>query len=239
MENLKVHFFSIFQLNKQFNHLKASALFLSAAFVLTACQNPITKAARKVEYSAYELIGVQKRDLLKTRVDDARDAQKEAGEEFQDALQRLKSIYGFKGGELEAKYDELKSSYDKATYKADAVRKSVQKVETVSRDLFDEWEKEIDQIETESFKAKSRDSLVQTKSKYSEMFKTLKAAEGKMDPVLRKLKDHVLFLKHNLNAKAIASLKGERLNIQGDIESLIKEMNKSIEASDRFIKQMP
>ena len=206
---------------------------------LTACQNPITKAARKVEYSAYEMVGIQKRDLLKTRVDDARDDQKQAGEEFQDALQKLKSIYGFKGGQLEAKYEDLKSSYDKSTSQADAVHRSVKKVETTAGDLFDEWEKEIDQIETESFKRKSRESLTETRKKYDEMFKTLTTSEARMEPVLRKLRDHVLYLKHNLNAKAIASLKGESLNIQNEIESLIKEMNKSIEASDQFIKQMP
>ena len=223
---------------KVINSIKP-VLFLSFIIILSSCQNPITKAARKVEYSAYEMIGVQKRDLLKTRVDDARDEQKQAGEDFQDALQRLKSIYGFKGGELEGKYDDLKTSYDRSAQQADSVHKSVQKVETVARDLFEEWDKEIDQIETESFKRKSRESLVDTQKKYNEMLKSLKLAEARMEPVLRKLRDHVLYLKHNLNAKAIGSLKGESLNIQSDIESLIKEMNKSIEASDQFIKQMP
>ncbi|MBC7465986.1 MAG: DUF2959 family protein, partial [Bdellovibrio sp.] len=62
--------------------------------------------------------------------------------------------------------------------------------------------------------------------------------EAKMDPVLAKLKDHVLFLKHNLNAKAIAGLKTESGKIQGDIESLMKDMNNSISQADEFIKSM-
>lgn len=218
--------------------MKKITLLLSV-FLLSACQNPITKAARNIEYSAYELVGVQKRDLLKTRVDDARDEQKEAGENFQDALQRLKALTGFKGGELEKQYDLLKSSYEKSKHQADVVRKSIRKVETVAQDLFQEWEKEIGQIDTASLKAKSRQTLQDTRQRYSEMHASLKASESRMDPVLRKLNDQVLFIKHNLNAKALASLKGETLNIQSEIEGLLKEMNTSIENADRFIKQMP
>ena len=59
-----------------------------------------------------------------------------------------------------------------------------------------------------------------------------------MEPVLVKFKDHVLYLKHNLNAQAIASLKGEAMNIQTDIAQLIGEMNTAIARADEFIKEM-
>jgi len=50
--------------------------------------------------------------------------------------------------------------------------------------------------------------------------------------------DHVLYLKHNRNAQAIASLKGEAVSIQNDIARLIEELNASIQQADSFIKQM-
>ena len=205
----------------------------------TSCQNPITKAVRNVEYSAYEMVGIQKRDLLKTRVNDAREEQKEAGENFQDALQQLKKVYGLEGGELERKYDSLKGSYDRAFHQADSVRKSIRKVEFVAGDLFKEWDKEIDEIETSGLKQKSREQLAVTQRKYNELHERLKSSERQMDPVLRKLNDNVLYLKHNLNAKALASLKTETGRIQGEIESLIRDMNKSIESAESFIKDMP
>jgi hypothetical protein len=221
-----------------FINRKKLVLFFALLTLTTACENPLKKAARNATYSAYEMVGIEKRDLLKRRVETARKDQKEAGKDFEDALTRLKAVYGFKGGELENKYDELNKSYDRANYRAEAVHESVQKVETVARDLFNEWEKEIDEIETASLKAKSREQLASTQKRYSEMHANLKASESKMDPILHKLKDHVLFLKHNLNAQAIASLKGEALNIQKEIESLIQDMNKSIDSADRFIKTM-
>jgi hypothetical protein len=211
---------------------------LTLLIPITACENPLKKAARNVEYSAYELVGVEKRDLLKKRVDKAREEQKEAGKDFQDALARLKAVYGFEGGKLEKEYDRLNDSYQKASDQAQNVHQSIDRVETVAKDLFAEWEKEIDQMETASLKSKSRQQLAQTQNKYAEMDAALKKSESKMGPILQKLKDHVLYLKHNLNAQAIASLKGEAGHIQGDIETLINDMNKSIESADQFIKSM-
>ena len=70
------------------------------------------------------------------------------------------------------------------------------------------------------------------------MLAALKKAEGSMNPVLVQFKDHVLYLKHNLNAQAIASLKGEGANIQDDIAKLIAEMNRSIAQADEFVKAL-
>jgi ElaB/YqjD/DUF883 family membrane-anchored ribosome-binding protein len=220
-------------------HKFARMLLVLTAVPLVHCQSMIDRAAKNTTYSAYELVGVQKRDLLKKRVDKARDEEKEAGEKFQDALSRLKAVYGFEGGNLEKEYNTLKSSYDRAQDQAANVHKSILQVESVAEDLFAEWEKEIGQIETASLRNKSRESLTNTRHRYGLLHNSLKASEERMDPVLHKLNDQVLYLKHNLNAQAIASLKGETVSIEGDIAKLIAEMNKSIEAADQFIKQMP
>ena len=59
-----------------------------------------------------------------------------------------------------------------------------------------------------------------------------------MSPVLRQFNDYVLYLKHHLNAQAIASLKGGTTNIQAEIGRLIEQMNKSIARADEFVKAM-
>lgn len=206
---------------------------------LFACENPVKKAIRNTQYSAYEMVGVQKRDLLKNRIEDARDNQKEASEDFTDALTQLKKVYGFKGGDLEKVYESLKSSYDRSEKQAGHVRKSITKVETVAGDLFKEWENELNDMETASLKAQSQKRLGETKSEFEKLRVSLRDSEKRMDPVLKKLKDYTLYLKHNLNAKAIGSLKGEANNITKDIEALIKEMNEAIVQSEKFIAEMP
>lgn len=206
---------------------------LLASFILA------TAGCRSAMYSTYEKFGVYKRDLLKKRVIAARDEEKEAGEQFKDALTRLREMYGGSGSDLEKTYDKLKSEYDGSVEKAESVRKRVRDMETVANDLFREWESELQQISSESLRASSRDQLRQTRARYEDMHRALKRAEQSMEPVLTKFRDHVLYLKHNLNAQAIASLKGEAVSIQNDIARLIEDMNGSIQQADAFIKQMP
>ncbi|MDA9909938.1 DUF2959 domain-containing protein, partial [Gammaproteobacteria bacterium] len=60
----------------------------------------------------------------------------------------------------------------------------------------------------------------------------------KMDPVINAFHDQVLFLKHNLNSRAIASLRSELVTIEGDISQLISDMEASIAESNRFLTEM-
>ena len=203
---------------------------LSLVFLAGGC--------RSAYYAAWEKFGVEKRDLLKKRVVAARDEQQEAGQQFKDALTRLKEITGFDGGKLEKAYNELKIDYDDCNSKAEAVRKRIKEMETVAADLFAEWEKEITQISTASLQASSRHQLQATRDRYEGLHTALKNAERSMTPVLTQFRDYVLYLKHNLNAQAIASLKGEATNIQAEITKLIAQMNQSIAKADEFVKTL-
>ncbi|HNQ87786.1 MAG TPA: DUF2959 domain-containing protein [Verrucomicrobiota bacterium] len=193
---------------------------------------------RTAYYAAYEKLGVQKRDLLKKRVVEARDEQKEAQEQFKDALTRLKEITRFDGGKAEQAYNGLKRDYEDCTQQADSVRKRIRSVETVASDLFAEWEKEIGQINTASLRDSSRQRLTETRQRYQELHTALVNAENSMAPVLSQFSDYVLYLKHNLNAQAIASLKGETASIQEEISRLLDQMNRSIARADEFVKTL-
>jgi len=209
-------------------------VLLLAAVVLAAAG----AGCKTVYYATWEKLGVEKRDLLKKRVVAARDEQKEAGQEFKDALTRLKEITGFDGGKLEKAYNDLKSDYEDCNSRAESVHKRIRDMESVANDLFAEWEKEIGQIGTASLQAGSRQQLHDTRERYEGMHAALKSAERSMTPVLAQFKDYVLYLKHNLNAQAIASLKGTAASIQADIGNLIAQMNQSIAKADDFVKTL-
>jgi hypothetical protein len=193
---------------------------------------------RSAYYSAYEKIGVYKRHLLKKNVTKARDEQVKAQEEFKDALTRLREITNFEGGKLEKQYNSLQDQYESCRTRAEAVRGRIQAVETVAGDLFEEWEEELEQIQTESLRDASREQLRATRTRYQELERALRNAEKTMDPVLTQFNDYVLYLKHNLNAQAIASLKGKATDIQAEIDRLLEEMNRSIAEANSFIKTL-
>jgi hypothetical protein len=190
-------------------------------------------------YETMEKFGYHKRDLMVRDVEKARDAQQEAKEQFKSALDRFTKTLDIQGGELQEKYEALNAEYERSEAKAKTVRNRIASVEEVSEALFTEWNAELKEYSSPSLRKKSQEQLTQTRGQYAQLIKAMKRAEGKMDPVLAKFKDQVLFLKHNLNAQAIASLKGELVSVEGNINSLIKDLNASIQEADAFIAAMP
>ncbi|KRT54938.1 Protein of unknown function (DUF2959) [endosymbiont of Ridgeia piscesae] len=87
-------------------------------------------------------------------------------------------------------------------------------------------------------KAASRKKLQQTRKRYASMLQSMLKAERAMQPVLNTFRDNVLFLKHNLNAQAIGTLRGEFSALKREIDQLLERMNRSIERSNRFIESL-
>jgi hypothetical protein len=210
--------------------MKKLGLLLGAAVVLVACQSAYYEAAEKV--------GIHKRDILVDRVEDARDSQAEAEEQFQSAQEQLLALIDFDGGELQDVYESLNDEYEDSVDAAEDVSARIEAIEDVAEALFDEWEEEIEEYNNATFKADSKRKLRETQSRYQGLLKSLKKSEARMEPVLSALKDNVLYLKHNLNASALASLKVEFGKIDKDINALIAEMRKAIAQSDAFIESM-
>jgi hypothetical protein len=203
---------------------------LLALLCLTAC--------RATYYAAWEKLGREKRDILRNRVINARDEQKEASQQFKSALDRMKEMYGFDGGQLETAYNRFKGEYEDCESRAAKVRSRIKDVETVAGDLFKEWEQELRDISDPALRADSRRKLDDAKTKYSQLLSSMKRAEASMAPILTKFRDNVLYLKHNLNAQAIGALKGESVKIEGDISRLIADMNAAIAQAEAFIKTL-
>lgn len=205
-------------------------LIPAMALLLAACQSAY--------YGAAEKVGYHKRDILVDRVEDSRDAQVDAEEQFQSALEQLKALNNFDGGELEDMYGKLADEYEDSEEAAQEVRDRIDGVENVAGALFKEWEQEIEEYSNATLKADSQAKLRETRARYDAMIGALRKSEAKMDPVLAALKDNVMYLKHNLNARAVASLKVEFQSIEDDIGLLIAEMRKAIDSSDAFIASM-
>jgi hypothetical protein len=199
-------------------------------FSLAACST--------LYYSGLEKIGIPKRDVLVHRVENARDTQEETKEQFKSALEQFTAVTNFKGGDLEVVYKKLNSEYEASVAKANEVSDRIAAIEDVSQALFDEWEQEIAQYSNASLKRSSQQKLLATQAHYQQLITTMKNAESKLQPVLMVFKDQVMYLKHNLNAQAIASLKGELGTLQSDVSSLISSMEKSINEANAFIKTM-
>ena len=207
----------------------AGSIALAAATLLAAA------GCTTAYYGAMEQLGQHKRDILKSRIESGREEQQEAQAQFKTTYQRFKEVAGSEGGDLEAIYDRLNAEYERSEARAQDVRDRIASIEQVSGDLFSEWQTEIDSMQNASLKSQSSRSLRDTKAKYAKLIGAMKQAEGKMPPVLTAFRDQVLFLKHNLNARAIASLSGSLGEIESDVDALIRDIDASIRESESFL----
>jgi putative cell wall-binding protein len=198
----------------------------------------LLSSCSKVYYDTMESVGIHKRDILVDRVESARDAQGDAQEQFQSALQQFAALIRLDESGLKQAYEALNDEYEACESAAAAVSSRIEKVESVAEALFEEWQQELTLFQDQRLKASSTKTLSQTRSRYKEMLSSMKRAEKSMQPVLLNLRDNVLYLKHNLNAQAVGALRAEFGSLKADIDNLIRRMNQSIERSNDFIKDM-
>lgn len=205
-------------------------IIVALTFSLFACQSAY--------YAAWEKLGVEKRDILVDRVEDAKESQEDAQEQFASALDEFSQLINFDGGELQDVYDDLNGQFEASQESAANVKNRIDKVESVAEALFDEWQEELEKYSNEKLKRDSQRQLKDTQRRYKTLISAMRKAESKMDPVLTALQDNVLYLKHNLNANAVGALQGEFNVIKKDINLLIKEMNTAISQSNEFIEKI-
>ncbi|MBL9216140.1 MAG: DUF2959 domain-containing protein [Opitutaceae bacterium] len=212
----------------RFARLSAAALL--GLILLTGCSS--------VYYGAMEKVGVHKRSILVDRVQGAREAQTEAKAQFASALDQFLAVSRVPPTELQATYERLNEEFKRSETRAQEVRSRIAAIDDVAEALFAEWAAELAQYTNPALRSQSDAQLKATRQRYAGLMRVMEQASARMTPVLNAFRDQVLFLKHNLNAQAIAALDGTSRDLQQDIGRLIADMDKAIREADAFIATM-
>ncbi len=207
-------------------------------FLLLTALSVAVVGCSSLLYSSLESFGIEKRDVLVDRVKSARDAQTDTKETFANALEAFTDLTGYDGGDLERTYDRLSSAYERSERSADRVSDRIDAVEDVANALFREWKSELRDYSNPDLRRQSEDSLRATRASYDQLMAKMRRAEASMAPVLEVFEDQVLFLKHNLNARAVAGLERELSSVRQQVDGLIREMEVSIAEANEFISAM-
>ncbi|NVJ49690.1 MAG: DUF2959 domain-containing protein [Gammaproteobacteria bacterium] len=211
---------------------KIAQLLGILTLIVTLC------GCQKAYFGALEKVGIHKRDVLVSRVEKANETQQEAKQQFKSALEKFQSVVSVEPNDIDEIYQELNDEYEQSQALADDIAERIADIESVSTALFSEWEDELSQYTSPQLRQQSAAQLTRTKQQYRRLITAMKRAENSMTPVLNVFKDQVLFLKHNLNAKAINSLRRELVLIQANVAKLTEQMNQSIAQAERFIASM-
>ena len=190
------------------------------------------------KYSALEKVGIHKRDILVDGVEDARDSQSETREHLVSAYEELSALIDHDGGELEKQYKRLNKEVERARDATEELDDKLKSIDRVSEDLFEEWESELDLYSSQALRNDQAKKLAESRKQFKHMRDRMQVARNRVDPVMAVLNDNVLYLKHSLNAQAVAALRGEAASLEGDVEVLIRDMQVAIDEANAFISKM-
>lgn len=206
--------------------------------VVALCMPVLAAGCATAYYKTLEQFGVEKRQILTDRVEDARNAQVAAKGQFADALEQYRSLVSFDAGELEDVYDKMSAAFERSERRAETVNRRIEDIGVVAEDLFEEWAEEIDEYTDSKLRRQSEALLRETQNDYGQMMVAMNRAASSMQPVLALFRDQVLFLRHNLNAQAIGALGAELDNIEFVTADAIEKMAQSIAEAERFLESM-
>ena len=192
----------------------------------------------RLYYGAMKKVGFEKRDILVKRVKEARESQQKAQKDFKTALERLREIVDIEGGTLEETYERLNDELERSEDRARDVRNRIKDVREVSKDLFSEWERELGTYSDRRLRAESERELRETRRRTDALIASMARVEQRIDPVLTPLRDRVLFLKHNLNARALGALTRELGALSTNVDALVADMQRAIADADAYLKTM-
>lgn len=209
--------------------LLISILLLS----LTACGT-----TQNIKYSVLEKAGIHKRDILVDRIEKTSEVQEEAKEDFKSAYERLSELVDVDDAGLENQYKKLQKAVDVSEDRSNELQSRIASVDSVAKDLFAEWREELTQYTNVNLRRQSENNLKSTEQRYATIYRQMQDSYARVQPVLRVLQDNTLYLKHNLNARAISGISNEVLSVEGKVAQLIVQMEKSISESQQFIDSM-
>ncbi|MBX2847216.1 MAG: DUF2959 domain-containing protein [Acidiferrobacterales bacterium] len=194
--------------------------------------------AQQAKYSSLEKVGIHKRDILVNRIKDTSKTQEETKEQFKTAYEELAGLIDVNDNGLEKKYESMAKAVSASEDKAGELDARIKSVDQVATALFKEWQDELALYQSASLRRVSEQNMNSTKARYNQLYQTMLVSQQRIGPVLEVLQDNTLYLKHNLNARAISSISGEVLNVEDKVVNLIRQMEQSIAESNRFIEQM-
>ncbi|MEJ6592478.1 MAG: DUF2959 domain-containing protein [SAR86 cluster bacterium] len=212
------------------HRLPVRAMLIATLFILSACESTY--------YDAMEKVGIHKRAILIDRIEAAQESQEAGQQQFENALQQFRYVVNYDGGELETLYNQLNDEYEASINATEKIHDRIASVESVANALFDEWAAELELYNNANLRRESTRQLTNTRRRYERLMTAMRRTEKTIEPVLASLQDNLLYLKHNLNSRAIASLKGELATVDADVSKLISAMQQAIDASNAFVKEL-
>jgi hypothetical protein len=189
-------------------------------------------------FSTMASFGVEKREILVERVEEAHDALKVAKVRFDNSLATFRDVVRGEQSTLQTNYERFADAYDRTESAAEDLHDTVESFHEVAVLMFEEWKRDSGEILDNELRRSSLENHSKAMARYERTLRAFRRVEAKMDPMLTRFRDHVLFLKLNLHPQALGTLRESEESILEAMNDLGRAMDNALTDGAAFIETM-
>jgi uncharacterized protein YaaN involved in tellurite resistance len=149
------------------------------------------------------------------------------------------SLEGMMDGDLgedpAATYTAFVELLDNSEKQAEQLRDSIDPMNANAQRVFKQWEKDLREFTSPTMLKRSEQRMEATRARYEKVREAAERAHQELVQVNKAMRDHALFLGHDLNADSIEAVKTDMREMAGDATKLESSLDRCMESAREYV----
>ena len=182
--------------------------------------------------------GVKQTEKLVSKANDTVGSIRAAKQQIKDTLVAYNLLVGNKVEDPKKTYKDLQKGIENTDKKVADVDQKVAAMQKEADLLFADWASNLASISSEELRKRSEERLNETRERYNGILAAGDKAGKVFNPFIASLKDQVVYLGHDLNPSALASLKPDADKLNKEAEVLFKKIDETVDEASGYITSL-
>jgi hypothetical protein len=178
--------------------------------------------------------GQQRVDELVASVTRTRAEAVATRDALRETLSAYHTILADQSDDMRACYERVVEGVDTSDERVEELEGSAAQMNKKAESFFAHWTKSLDAYQSPKLRRRSLARLEQTKLGYERIRESIAPASTEIEELLAELRDHLLFLEHDLNPTGIAALRAESAEIDRKVAAVTERLEAAVAAADAY-----
>jgi hypothetical protein len=181
--------------------------------------------------------GIVETNELSARIEEVRAGSDLAKQRVEAAVKSLKNLThaDFKE-DATAAFVDFVAAVDASTQQSDQLHASVVKMKEESVPLFKKWEQSLEAFSSDQMRQHSKERQQKTHERFDAIVSSAEAAQVACDALNVRLRDHVAYLRFDLNSSALAMIQGEVVALEQSAATLSTQLVACQDAAKAYVE---
>ncbi len=180
---------------------------------------------------------VEQVDELLTRIERVQAETAVAKDSVHAALSELCTLVspGFKG-DAATEFAKFLAASEASEDQAETLRDITEPMQDAADELFQRWTKDMEAFGNSRMRQRSQTRLDETRTRFQSIIGATQAAQIALDAFHDDMRDHALFLRHDLNSAAVASIRTDVRALNEQIQGLDTRFDATTAAARAYVE---